>query len=186
MPRNIGRYCARSGVRLKILPSEGSFENLKRLSDPSFRADLGFVQGGFAAGLKIDDLQSLGSLYSSPILLFYRSVAPFDLLFQLSEKRLAIGSVGSGSHALALSLLAANGIEPGGSTALENLDAEDASKALFAGKLDAVFLMGESAPPEVMRSLLRTPGIRLYSYSQADAYVRRMVYLNKLHLPGEQ
>ncbi len=43
--------------------------------------------------------------------------------------------------------------------------------------------MGESAPPEVMRSLLRTPGMRLYSFSQADAYVRRMVYLNKLDLP---
>ncbi|HUI45544.1 MAG TPA: TAXI family TRAP transporter solute-binding subunit [Nitrospirota bacterium] len=184
--RNAERYqkiLARSGIRLKILSSEGSSENLKRLSDPSSRVDIGFVQGGVAAGMKIDDLQTLGSLYSSPILLFYRSAAPFDLLSQLSGKRIAIGSVGSGSHALALSLLAANGIEPDGSTTLENLDAEDASKALVAGKLDAVFLMGESSPPEVMRSLLRTPGIRLYSFSQADAYVRRMVYLNKLDLP---
>ena len=184
--RNAEKYqkiLARSGVRLKILPSEGSFENLKKLTDPSFRVDLGFVQGGVAADINIDDLQSLGSLYSSPILLFYRSATPYDLLSQLSGKRIAVGSIGSGSHALAMSLLAANGIKPGGSTKLENLDAEDASKALFGGELDAVFLMGESAPPEVMRSLLRTPGIRLYSFSQADAYVRRIVYLNKLDLP---
>jgi TRAP-type uncharacterized transport system substrate-binding protein len=31
---------------LKILPSEGSIENLKRLTDPSFQVDIGFVQGG--------------------------------------------------------------------------------------------------------------------------------------------
>ncbi len=177
------KILARSRVTLKILPSEGSLENLKRLSDPSFHVDLGFVQGGVAAGMKIDNLQSLGSLYSSPILLFYRSPAPLELLSQFKGKRLAIGPVGSGSHDLALSLLAANGIEPGGSTVLENQDAEDASKTLLAGKVDVVFLMGESAPPQVIRSLLRTPGIRLYNFVQADAYVRRMVFLNKLDLP---
>ena len=38
---------ARNGVKLKILPSEGSIENLKRLTDPSFQVDIGFVQGGW-------------------------------------------------------------------------------------------------------------------------------------------
>src|SRR5512144_3241507 len=30
---------ARQGVTLKIIPSQGSLENLKRLSDPKFKAD---------------------------------------------------------------------------------------------------------------------------------------------------
>ncbi|HME45024.1 MAG TPA: hypothetical protein VKF36_18170, partial [Syntrophorhabdales bacterium] len=39
---------AHNGVKLKILPSQGSLENLKRLLDPSFHVDVGFVQGGVA------------------------------------------------------------------------------------------------------------------------------------------
>src|ERR1700738_3680671 len=35
---------ARQGVTLKVIASQGSLENLKRLSDPKFEADIGFVQ----------------------------------------------------------------------------------------------------------------------------------------------
>ena len=37
------KILARNGVKLKILTSDGSQENLKRLADPSFRVDIGFV-----------------------------------------------------------------------------------------------------------------------------------------------
>ena len=106
-----------------------------------------------------------------------------DLLSQLSGKRLAIGPEGSGTRSLALALLAANGIEPGGATALVDLDAEDAAKALIEGNVDAVFLMGDFASSQLMRKLLRTPGIQLFDFTQADGYTRRIVYLNKLILP---
>ncbi len=184
--RNAEKYqqiLARSGVKMRILQSQGSLDNLKRLSDPSAGVDIGFVQGGVATDIKTDDLFSLGSLYSSPLLIFYRSAVPLDILSQLSGKRLAVGQEGSGSHTLALALLAANGIVAGGSSVLEDIDAEDAAQALLAGKVDVVFLMGESAPPQVIHTLLRTPGIRIYNFAQADAYTRRMVYLNKLDLP---
>ena len=174
---------ARNGVKVKVLPSQGSLENLKRLADTSFKADIGFVQGGVADGLAIDKLASLGSVSYEPLLLFYRSARPLDLLSQLNGKRLAIGPEGSGTRSLALVLLAANGIEPGGTTALEDLDAEDAAKALLEGRVDAVFLMGDAASPKTMRMLLRTPGIRLFDFTQADGYTRRIGYLNKLELP---
>ena len=121
MPKNTRKILARNGVKLKILPSQGSLENLKRLLDPSFRVDIGFVQGGVAGGLNIDKLVSLGSISYEPLLVFYRSVKPVDLLSQLNGKRLAIGPEGSGTRSLALILLAANGIQPGGATALLDL-----------------------------------------------------------------
>jgi hypothetical protein len=34
-----------------------------------------------------------------------------------------------------------------------------------------------------MRTLLRSPGIRMFDFAQADAYTRRFAYLNKLQLP---
>ncbi len=174
---------ARSGVKLRILPSQGSLENLKRLADPSFKVDIGFVQGGVAKGMNIDRLDSLGSISYEPLLIFYRSPAPIGLLSRFSGKRLAVGPEGSGTRSLALALLAANDIEPGGATVLTDLDAEDAAKALLDGKVDAVFLMGDAASPKIMRTLLRTPGIRLFDFTQADAYTRRIGYLNKLELP---
>jgi hypothetical protein len=84
---------------------------------------------------------------------------------------------------LALVLLAANGIEPGGPTALMDLDAEVAAKALIEGRVDAVFLMGDAASPQTMRTLLHTPRVRLFDFTQADGYTRRIGYLNKLELP---
>jgi hypothetical protein len=184
--RNAEKYrqiLARNRVKLKILPSQGSLENLKRLTDPAVRVDIGFVQGGVATGLNIDTLFSLGSLYNEPLLVFYRGAAPVELLSKLNGRRIAIGQAGSGSRSLALALLAANGIEPGGTTALMDLDAEDAATALLLGKVDAVFLTGDSASPQLMRKLLRTPAIRILNFAQAGGYTRRIGYLNKLELP---
>lgn len=174
---------ARNGVKLQILPSQGSLENLKRLSDSSFQVDVGFVQGGVSQGMSIDQLVSLGSLFHEPLAVFYRGAQPVDQLSGLRGKRLAIGGEGSGTRALALILLKANGIEPGGPTALLDLGGDDAAQALIAGKVDAVFLMGDSAAPPVMRSLMQAPGIRLLNFAQADAYARRFIYLSKLELP---
>jgi TRAP transporter TAXI family solute receptor len=177
------KILARSNVKLQILPSEGSLENLKKLNDPTFRVDLGFVQGGVSAGMSVEKLVSLGSVFHEPLVIFYRSTVPMDRISGLNGKRLAIGREGSGAHALAKILLKANGIEPGGATTLMALSGEDAAQALIEGKVDAVFLMGDSAAPPVMRKLMRTADIRLLDIAQADAYVRRFPYLSKLDFP---
>jgi TRAP-type uncharacterized transport system substrate-binding protein len=174
---------ASNGITVQILPSKGSLENLQRLNDPSFHVDIGFVQGGVATGIKVERLVSLGSLFYEPLAIFYRSADPVDRLSQFSGKRLAIGAEGSGTRALALTLLKANGIESGGRTALLDLSGEDAARALIAHKIDAVFLTGDSATPPLMRKLLQTPGIRVFNFVQAEAYTRRFRYLTRLKLP---
>ena len=183
--RNAEKYAkilARKGVKLKILPSEGSLENLERLADPKFHVDVGFVQAGVAKGQNIDNLVSLGSISYEPLYLFCRADKPFHLLSQFSSKRLAIGEEGTGTNVLALELLALNGIKPGGATTLLEIDDEEAEKALLEGKIDGAFMMGDSASSKTMRDLLRQPGITAFNFSQADAYTRRINYLNKLVL----
>jgi len=174
---------ASNGVTLKILPSQGSLENLKRLENPAQQVDAGFVQGGVAAGTNLQNLVSLGSIAYQPLLVFYRGTNVLQRLSQLQGRRLAIGSEGSGTRALALTLLQTNGIDPGTSTDLEALDADAAARALLAGTVDAVFLTSDSASPQTMRLLLRSPGVQLMSFDQADAYTRRFNFLNKLRLP---
>ena len=172
---------ARQGIRTRVLTSRGSLENLERLTNPRFRVDVGFVQGGVTnAGM--EKLVSLGSISYQPLMVFYRG-APIDLLSELAGKRIAIGLVGSGTHALATTLLAINGIQPGGTNTLLDWEPKESSKALLEGGVDAVFLMGEDASSAVMRQLLRTPGIHLFSFKQAAAYSRRFSYLTTLQLP---
>jgi len=183
---NAERYCkilAQKNVTLKILPSEGSTQNLKRLNDPKFRVDVGFVQGGVTNDLGTSTLVSLGSISYEPLLVFYRADAPITLLSEFTGKRVAIGPHGSGTRSLALKLLDLNGIKPGGATTLSDLEAGEAAKALDDGTVDAVFMMGDSASPRLIKQLLFTPGVRLVDFVQADGYTRSVSYLNKLVLP---
>ena len=177
------KILARNRMNLLILPSEGSLENLKKLNDPAVRVDVGFVQGGVSAGVSVEKLVSLGSVFHEPLVIFYRSAVAMDRISGLDGKRIAIGREGSGTQVLALTLLKVNGIEPGGATRLLDLGGEDAAQALIKGNIDAAFLMGDSAAPPIMRKLMRTAGVRPLDIAQADAYTRRFPYLNKLVLP---
>jgi len=177
------KILARNGITLEILPSGGSVENLKRLSDPKQPVDVGFVQGGLPEDLRSDQLVSLGSVFYEPLFVLYRNAAPIDRLSLLAGKRLAIGREGSGGEALALALLKANGIEPGGATALLPLAGDAAVKAMLEQRADAIFLAGDSARPDEIRRLLHTPGLRLFDFVQADGYLRRFRYLSRIDLP---
>jgi len=174
-------FLQRRGVKLKILTSNGSLDNLQRLEDASANVDLGFVQGGITNGSS-DKLVSLGSISYQPLLVFYRGTN-VETLASLAGRRLAIGPVGSGTRTLVLTLLAANGIKEGEATTLLDWDAEASAKALSEGAVDAVFLMGEDASPVVMRKLLLSPEVHLLNFVQAEAYTRRFSYLSVLKLP---
>jgi hypothetical protein len=171
----------KSGVKLKVLTSNGSLENLQRLVDPSSHVDVGIAQVGIP-NVATGELVSLGSISYQPLLIFYRGPS-FDLLSQLSGKKVAIGAVGSGARGFALSLLAPNGIKEGGATKLLDWDAEDASKALLSGQIDAAFVMSESASSEILRTLMHSDSVHLFHFKQASAYSRKIDYLNVLTLP---
>jgi hypothetical protein len=117
-----------------------------------------------------------------PLAVFYHGPV-VTRLSQFAGEKLAIGAEGSGARQLALTLLKSNGIEPGGTTQLLPLSGDDAARALVEGKVDAVFLAGDSAQPPVMGRLLRMPGVRFFSFTQADAYARRFPYLTAITIP---
>jgi len=176
------KILARSGVKLVILPSEGSRDNLAKLANPKLKVDVGFVLGGEADPTVADKLLSLGSISHQPLMIFYRG-APRPLLSDFKGLRLDIGPEGSGTHTLAQALLAANGIKAGDGTSYIDTAADDTAQALFEGRIDAFFAMSESTPSALIRKLLRAPEVHLFNVSQADGYVRRITYLNKLVLP---
>jgi TRAP-type uncharacterized transport system substrate-binding protein len=179
---------ARNGVTVKVLETQGSLDNLQKLEDPDQTVDVGFVQGGMSAPGVLtgrgthENLVSLGSVANVPLAIFYRGPA-LTRLSEFKGKRLAIGAEGSGTRALALTLLKANDITPGGDTQLQPLSGDEAAAALTNGDIDAAFLTGDSAQPPTMVKLFRTPGIRFFDFTQADAYARRFPYLKVIDLP---
>jgi len=176
---------ARNGIDLRELPTAGALENLQRLRDPQQEVDVAFIQGGTTYNLGLDlekePLVSLGSLYNEPLWVFYRGDAEIERLTQFKGKRLAIGSEGSGSRKLALELLEASGIAAGSTQLLES-GGMTAVADLLSGKADAVFVVG-SAQSAAVWSLLYSEGVRLMSFSQADAYPSRFPHLSKVTLP---
>jgi TRAP-type uncharacterized transport system substrate-binding protein len=175
----------RHGVKVEIVPSLGSLDNLQRLAGQrghEAEADVGFVQSGLTEGIDTSGLRSLGSVLAQPLMVYYRNAEPIELLSGLAGKRLAIGPEGSGTRALALTLLKEHGID-GAPTALVDLGGEQAAEALTAGTIDAAFLMGDSATPAIMRRLRAVPGVELMNFRQAAGYVRRVRFLTRLTLP---
>jgi TRAP transporter TAXI family solute receptor len=181
---------AKSGIDLKIIPSAGSLQNLDRLIEPHSHIDIALVQAGITEaeaarqGARTEDLVSLGSMFYQPLTIFYHRRRPIWRLSQLKGGRIAIGKEGSGTRLLALTLLDANGIDLHGPTQLLDLDGEAARKALLDGRVDAIFLTGDSAPLATMRAMLHTRGVRMFNFTQADAYTRRFPYLYKLQIPA--
>jgi hypothetical protein len=176
------KILARNGVRLNVLESDGSEQNLQRLLDPKQHVDVALVQGGLADGLDTSSLMSLGSMFYVPVVVFYRGTG-VTRLSQLEGKRIAIGREGSGTRRLALKLLDANDIEPGGTTVLVPTDGLQAATQLVAGQVDAAILSGDSATRGLMLRLLRVPGISVINFDEASAYTRLFPYLDRIDLP---
>ncbi len=172
---------ASNHITVQILTSQGSQENLQRLSDTNSGVDLAFVQSGISTSAP-EHVVSLGSVAYQPLLIFYRAETNQNFLTQFKGKRLELGAPGSGTRILATSLLSSNGITAQNTTFL-GADPGKAANDLIAGTADAVFLTGDSAPVQVMTNLLRKPDIRLFNFAQADAYVRRITYLNRIEFP---
>jgi TRAP transporter TAXI family solute receptor len=169
-----------NGVQLNVLKSEGSLENFQRISDPKARVDIAFVQAGISEPSN-PNLVSLGSIAYQPVLIFYRG-KPMELLSELQGKRVSTGPKESGTHKFAMSLLKANGITDKSTTEFA-LEAQEAATELQKGTLDAAFIMSESASSDILHTLMRSKDIRLFDFKQANAYSRKIDYLNVLNLP---
>jgi TRAP transporter TAXI family solute receptor len=178
----------KNGVTLRLKPSRGSLENLKRLADPAGDVDVGFVQVGVklpdpAPGEPRRELASLGTIARQPLYVLVRGSTPPDRLSALAGKRLVVGPEGSGTRVLALRLLEANGVQAGGPTTLLDLDDDLVGDALEKGEIDAAFLMGDSASPRVIRGIIQRPGVHVLRLAQLDAYLRRFQDLDRLVIP---
>lgn len=170
----------RHGIRLEVRTSAGAVENLQRLVDRNSDVEVALIQGGIGSAAEAPSLVSLGSVYYEPVWVFYRGPQTIDRLHQLAGKRIAVGAEGSGIRGLALQLLEANEIRV--DDRLLPISGVGAAEELQQGRIDAAFIIAPPSSP-VVQVLLRSPGVRLMNFTQADAYTHRFPFLSRLVLP---
>jgi TRAP transporter TAXI family solute receptor len=172
------------GITLEIKSSAGSLQNLARLrgapGGAAPEASVAFVQGGTTEPEDSNTMLSLGRMFYEPVWIFHRLPADIDRLTQLRGKRIATGTEGSGTRHLATQLLAASEVNATNATFVES-PSKAAAEALLAGRVDAAFFV--SAPDAaIVQELLQAPGVKLMSFSQAEAYARRYPWLARVVL----
>ncbi len=183
------KLLAQNGIRVQLVPSEGSSANLQLLREG--KVDLGFVQGGSdeTQASSESGIESLGSLFVEPLWLFYQEKSAnvatgkgaLTSFGQLKGLRINVGTAGSGVPALMEKLFDVNRLEPGTIT-LSKLEQTPATVAFLNGELDA--LVFASAPESPMvQMLLQTPGVKLLDFNQNEAYSRRFAFLTPVSLP---
>ena len=171
----------KEGFELILRQTAGSVDNLRLLADEAAEVPVAFMQGGIGTPADYPTLKSLGSLYFEPIWVFVRGATAPGRLTGLAGKRIAVGSAGSGTRAVALPLLKDNGVT-GETSELVEIDGNEAIDALRDGAVDAAIFVG-AATSQTIGSLLSMPGVAPMSFERADAYVRRHAYLSKVVLP---
>ncbi len=175
------RVLGRSGIKTELRPSAGSVENLQRLRDEKSGVLAALLQGGIADEKTAPGTVSLGGTFLEPVWIFHRSGESIERFGQLRGRRIAIGPEGSGTRALALTLLGAAQLN-GGNTELVPLTGAAARDAVLAGKVDAMFAVAAAQTP-LIQEMLRDPKLGLMSVAQADALTRLFPYLTKVVLP---
>ncbi|HUL81598.1 MAG TPA: TAXI family TRAP transporter solute-binding subunit [Gammaproteobacteria bacterium] len=173
---------AREGIELRLEPSAGAVENLRRLNDPRSRVSVGFSQGGLTSVRESPDLVSLGTMFYEPLWFFCRGDGCGQRVRDLRGKKISIGPEGSGTRALADRLLALNGFDD---AAVERLSfsAAESAEPLLRGEIDAAAMVASWSTPAV-RKLLASTDAELLDFPRADAYVALYPYLTKLTVPA--
>jgi len=177
---------AQDGVKIDLMATGGSVDNLALLSDPHSNVDFAMVQGGVADINKHPKLVSIAGMFYEPVWVWYREAAfksegGLRVLGQLKGKRISIGNEGSGTLALSNALLQISGISVTELRA-EKHKPEQAIDKLNSGQLDAVFIVAAAESP-ILKNFYEIPGIRLMNFEQADAYARNLPYLSKVNVP---
>lgn len=175
----------KEGVELRVLGTQGSIENLELLT--SGKADIAFVQSGTGRAYqgtttdKNQALVSLASLYYEPLWLFMSASKMAFKATDLKGRRVAIGTKGSGTRALAELLLSNNSIDTTNASLL-SLDSGSAAQKLVLGQVDYVFMVAAVTAP-VVNDLLSNANIVPFDFGRAKAYTRRYRFLSAVELP---
>ena len=194
----------RDGVRLNVIETRGSLENLRLLAEAE-QPTAAFIDAAGAIDVverepvqdagedpedvetPLDRLTSLGAIYLQPIWIFTRSDSELTGVEEMHDARLGVGPEGSTSRLLAellrrnirddvnIELVSIAGED-------EVMEPEEVLESLLSGEVQAVVAAGQPQTRLVDR-MLRASGIRAANIRRAEAYALHFPYLVPVRLP---
>ena len=178
--RGLREAVAAHRIDLELVPTAGSMENIRKLLGGDI--DVGLVQSGNLTDAEAAQLETVATVFHELVLVVSRSDWEGH---PVEGGRVAIGTTGSGAHALTLELLAdqgiADGVPPG--TRFVEVGGAAAVEALQAGEVDsAVFVTALDVP--WARVLFEDPDLRVRDFAIAEAFTRHYPYLRRLVIPA--
>lgn len=187
--KKYAEFFAKKGVELELVSTMGAQENLSRLSDRKDPVQAAFVQAGVAHPKSVSGIQSLGAIDYEPIWFFYNGPEIKRSDFQVvqgrsqyfSHSKISVGVEGSGTHAQAMQLVKAAGLDR---TSLQflNLPTDEAVQALKNGEIDGAFIVDGYESSNV-QALLADPRMHLVTFRRAEAFTKILPYLQILKVP---
>ena len=187
--KKYAEFFAKRGVVLELVSTMGAQENLSRLSDRNDPVQAAFVQAGVAHPKSVSGIQSLGAIDYEPIWFFYNGPEIKRSDFQVvhnhaqffNNRKISVGVEGSGTHAQAMQLVKATGLDR---TSLQflNLPSDKAVRALKNGEIDGAFIVDGFESTNV-QALLADSRMHLVTFRRAAAFTKILPYLQILKVP---
>ena len=173
-----------NGVELVLIETAGLDQGLQALDADDSRVNASFLTAGSAKAGQYPELISLGSINYSPVWLFYRANIllgenPFAVLL---NKKMAIGAAQTNTRKILNKLLSLNGMSADNRENLLAIPHREAASRFVNGELDAVFIVDGINSPTV-RNLLASPGVGVFDFGLADAYLKNVPFLEKVTIP---
>ena len=173
---------ARSGVRVRLVPTSGSVDNLAMLRNRQSGVGVALLQGGTVPEGGAPEIKSLGTVFYEPLWLFNRKEFHYAGLEALRGRKVSIGTEGSGTRALSLELLKRRGYD-GETMQLLGYSTQEAADKLLAGEIDALVMLASWESP-VVRKLLADERVELAQFPNIDAYIALYPFLSRVTVPA--
>jgi len=173
-------FLAAQGVRVELVTTDGTLENLQLLSKRTGGVDLAIAQARVGTAERFPGVVSLASISREPLWIFARSPEPPRSAAWLRGRRLSVGLRGSGSGVMADDLLDIAGLTD--SVERVYLGNAEAADALIAGEIDASLFVTVGYH-DVLRRLLQDPDIHLASLDNALAFKRHFRDVSVITIP---
>lgn len=162
--QDIAEVARKEGIGVKVIESNGSVDNLQKMSTTGVNAALGVVQSDVISFLLRSQmpkskeiskkLRVIAPLFKEEIhLLARKEVASFS---ELAGKRVVVGGTGSGSMMTAVNLLSQLGVKP---KRLFEVSSAEAIVAVMANRADAMVFVG-GKPVPMFENLTKLSGAK--------------------------
>lgn len=176
----------KNGLEFSAIHTAGAVENVARLDDPKDVANAGLTYGLALEGDEVKGIYSLGSVSYEPIWILYnkKKAGEIKTLTELSQKKIGLGPVQSGSYRIAKKVFEVANIQVDGNPNFSSNSIQVNQTKLKNGELDGMIVVSTNLDP-ITLDLLRMPNIEVFDFKNAPAYAKQINSFVTLTLPAD-